>query len=523
MSTPPRNEFDVAVIGFGPSGAVAAGLLGGMGLHTFVCDGSRDIYDKPRAISMDHEILRVFQQLGIVDRVLAHAEPFTPSEFHGVDGQLIKRFTTVDPPYPLGHLPSVVFNQPAVEKLLREHVNGLPPVEVALGTTLLGLEQDRNGVTLTLRREDNGEPRLVRTRKVVACNGAASTVRSLLGIELEDLDFDEPWLVVDVLLNEGGLAKVPAVSKQYCEPARPCSYIIGPGNHRRWEISINADEDPATVATPEGTWSLLSRWLAPADATLWRQAAYRFHALVAAKWRHGHVFLAGDAAHQQPPYLGQGMCQGIRDVANLAWKLDAVLKLNPPAADGLLDTYGEERKAHVIELTSRIKGIGQLVGQRDVDAARARDARLLAECNGVVKSLPRQNVQPALSTGLIADQEHPAIGSLFPQPWIVQGNDSVRLDDLTGHGWRLVISEGADAAFDQAVVPAASGISLLPVRMGGPGFTERDGVVHAWFHQHRSTAAIVRPDHYVYALSDNAQSLAGQLATLQERIRGGPR
>jgi 3-(3-hydroxy-phenyl)propionate hydroxylase len=503
--------FDVAVVGFGPSGAVAAGLLGGYGLSTFVCDRSHEVYDKPRAIALDHEILRVFQQLGVVDDVLPYAEDFTPSEFYGVDGQLIKRFTTVAPPYPLGYSPSMVFTQPPVERVLREHVQSLPGVEVALGLQLLDFSQDADGVTLTLRAEDGSE-RKVRARYLLACDGATSTVRGLAGIELQDLGFDEPWLVVDVLLNERGLAKVPAVSMQYCEPQRPCSYIIGPGMHRRWEISINEGEDPAQVATPEGTWKLLSRWLTPEDASLWRQASYRFHALVAKDWRAGRVFLAGDAAHQQPPFLGQGMCQGIRDVANLSWKLAAVLK--GQANDGLLDSYGAERKAHVTELTQRIKAIGQLVGQRDLARARQRDAQLLADCNGVVKSVPRQNVQPALAQGLLSTRSHAARGIIFPQPWTKQAAALQRMDAALGSGWRVVLGAAAHAdVLSAATAAAIAGMRI--VQLGSPELDETDGVLAQWFAQQACVAAIVRPDHYVYGVAVDADELSAQMLELR--------
>lgn len=508
--------FDVAVVGFGPTGAVAAGLLGGHGLRTFVCDRSREVYDKPRAIALDHEILRVFQQLGVVDKVLQHAEPFTPSEFYGVDGQLIKRFTTVEPPYPLGYSPSMVFTQPPIEKILREHAQSLARVDVALGMTLIGLEQDADGATLHLRSEDGAE-RTVRARYLVGCDGATSTVRGLAGIELEDLGFDEPWLVVDVLLNERGMAKVPTVSMQFCEPERPCSYIIGPKNHRRWEISINEGEVPAEVSTPEGTWKLLSRWLAPDDAVLWRQASYRFHALVAKTWRAGRVFVAGDAAHQQPPFLGQGMCQGIRDAVNLSWKLAAVLQGG--ASPALLDTYGEERKGHVTELTRRIKDIGQLVGQRDPVKARERDARLLADCDGVVKSVPRQNVQPALTLGLLSPQPHAAVGSIFPQPWLADaGEEAVRMDAVAGTGWRVVLRQDADASLAEAV----AGFNVANVfSLGSPGFRETDGVLARWFSQQGCTAAIVRPDHYVYGVASDVGDLKTQLHALQKALLPG--
>jgi 3-(3-hydroxy-phenyl)propionate hydroxylase len=504
------SNYDVAIVGFGPSGAVAAGLLGMQGLRVFVCEKALEIYTLPRAFALDHEIMRVFQQLGVAEQVLAYTEPFTPSEFYGVDGQLIKRFTTVEPPYPLGYVPSLVFTQPPVERILRELVQTLPSVDVALGCELLELHQNAEGATLQLQNTDGGA-RQVRARYVIGCDGASSKVRSVTGMALQDLGFDEPWLVVDVLVNESGLAKLPKTSVQFCDPARPCTYLIGPKNHRRWEIALNDDEDPKQVATPEGTWALLSRWITPEDATLWRQATYRFHALVADNWQAGCVFVAGDAAHQQPPFLGQGMCQGIRDVTNLSWKLGAVLR--GEASEDLLETYGAERKMHVTELTTRIKAIGQIVGQRDIAKAHERDARLLAECGGVVKSVPRQNVQPALAVGLLSPQPHAARGTIFSQPWIRQGDTKYRLDALTGTGWRVVIGAGANKALLNAAVAANSPLMTV-VDMAAPDFQEADDVLANWFSQHACCAAIVRPDHYVYGVASSAETLAAQFDAL---------
>ena len=514
------KTFDVAIVGFGPAGAVAAGLLGAQGISTFVCDKAPDVYEMPRAFALDHEIMRVFQQLGIEEQVLAYAEPFTPSEFFGVDGQLIKRFTTADPPYPLGYVPSLVFTQPPVERILRSRVQGLASVEIALRCEFLSLQQDGEGVTLELRNED-GSHRQVRAKYLVACDGAASPGRNAVGIELEDLGFDQPWLVVDVLVNESGLAKLPATSVQYCEPQRPSTFLIGPGNHRRWEISINEGEDPKRMATPDETWKLLARWLKPEDGKLWRQASYRFHALVADRWRVGRVFLAGDAAHQQPPFLGQGMCQGIRDVTNLAWRLGATLR--GEAHESLLDSYGIERKAHVTELTTRIKGIGQLVGERDLAKARARDEHLLAECGGVVKSMPRQNVQPVLVPGLLSAQKHLARGTIFPQPWIYRAStevsrkidESVRLDSVTGTGWRLVLNGELNKADMQLTGPAQDAANCLAVtqvrvtsaRQSG-AHNEVDGVLRDWFKLNDCAAALVRPDHYVYGVAPSVGDVA---------------
>jgi len=493
------TEVDVAIVGCGPAGVVLASLLGQAGHTVHVCDRLPGVHEIPRAIALDHEVLRVFQQLGVLDAVLPHTEPFTNSEYFGVDGQLIRRMTMVAPPYPQGHTPSVVFTQPPVERILRDHAASLPGVTLALGVEMTGFTQDATGVTLQY-----ADGQTVRARHAVACDGGASGMRMALGITLDDLDFDEPWLVVDVRVNDRGLARLPTTSVQYCEPARPCTLVIGPGNHRRWEISLQPGEDPQEAATPERTWQLLARWLTPDDGTLWRQSSYRFHALVASQWRAGRVFVAGDAAHMQPPFLGQGMCQGVRDVANLAWKLSAVLQgtVQGAAADRLLDSYGQERQAHVRELTSRIKGVGAVICERDVDQARARDARLLADCGGVVRDTPRQDILPALSTGLL--HASAGAGMLFPQPRLADGT---LMDQRFGHGWRL-ITDGS--------LPADPPRGITPIDLART--PEAEGVVAAWLQRHGAHAALVRPDHYTYGTAADAAGLQGLLAAQQAAL-----
>ncbi len=492
------GTVDVAIVGYGPAGAVAAALLGQAGFTVHVCDRLRDVYEIPRAIALDHEIMRVFQQIGIVDAVLPHTEPFTNSEWFGADGQLIRRMTMVAPPYPQGYTPSIVFTQPPVERLLRAHVARLPNVTVALGTEMTALVQDRGGVTLTLQADD-GTPSTVRARWAIACDGGASTARAQVGIELEDLDFDEPWLVVDARVNERGLARLPTTSVQYCEPQRPCTLVIGPGNHRRWEISLKPGEDPRQAATAEGTWALLSRWITPEDGELWRQSSYRFHALVAQHWRAGRVFVAGDAAHMQPPFLGQGMCQGVRDVVNLSWKLAAVLRgeVQGHAAEALLDSYGTERKAHVRELTGRLKHVGSIICERDPAKARERDARLLAECDGVVKDTPRQDVLPRLDAGCLSATPGSGRGTLFPQPRLAGGT---LMDRVCGTGWRLVLDAAAGAHAD-----ANDGVTVVHLAEGA--LPETEGVVAAWMRRHDCRAALVRPDHYVYGTATSAADI----------------
>ncbi|HEU4442461.1 MAG TPA: bifunctional 3-(3-hydroxy-phenyl)propionate/3-hydroxycinnamic acid hydroxylase [Burkholderiales bacterium] len=454
-----NDSFDVAVVGLGPAGAACAALLGSRGVKTVAIERSREVYDKPRAFALDHEIMRVFEDLGIAAAVAPHTAPFTPSEYYGADGQLIKRLGALPPPWPLGWPPSMVFEQPAVEALLRKRAAEVAEVRV---DELVGLGVRDESVDLHLR---NGKS--LSARYVVGCDGAASTVRRLLGIEYEDLEFDQEWLVVDLRVNERGLAKLPQVSIQYCEPARPSTYLIGVGSHRRWELMLQPGEQP-------DAWKLLARWLTPQDAELWRAAAYRFHALVARQWRCGRVFLAGDAAHQQPPFTGQGMCQGIRDVANLSWKLQFVLA--GKAGDGLLDTYELERSVHVKRLTAIIKEIGTIIGERDPKAARARDRRLLKEAGGKVATVPRQNLIPPLEGGFRSPHPHSANGTLFPK----DGKS----------GMRVVVRS-----------------------------PENPPYLQAWFERHHALAAIVRPDHYVYGIANSNPALDRTLAGMAEQLK----
>jgi 3-(3-hydroxy-phenyl)propionate hydroxylase len=460
-----------------------------MGVKTLVVEKSRTIWEIPRAMALDHEILRVFQNIGVVDRILPYTAPFGASEHYGTTGQLIRQIDVVAPPHPLGYLPNMVFTQPPVEAVLRQRAAEHACIAIQLGTEVTSLAEEPDALALRLHT-DHGMTAEVRARFVIACDGAASTVRRLLDIPLEDLGFDEPWLVVDMLVKDSALAELPSECAQYCDPARPYTYIIGPGNHRRWEIMLNPGEDPRVIEREENVWPLLARWLQPGDGKMWRASSYRFHALLAAQWRWERVFLAGDAAHQQPPFLGQGMCQGIRDVTNLCWKLKAVM--TGDCTDALLDTYEQERKEHARILIQRIKEIGASICIRDPEAARCRDEELLRRGEGKAPVITRQEIVPPLLSGLVRTNS-PGVGVIFPQPRIATARGQVLLDDLSGLGWRLMIDGRTE--FN---VPDVQEVAIGTVVLGGNGLAEKDHVAAHWFDAHKCKAAIVRPDHYVY-------------------------
>ncbi len=521
-------SYDVAIVGLGPVGAIFANLLARYGLKIAVVERAVAIYDKPRAITLDHEALRVFQAIGLADYMDATIAPHNGSHYLGVDGELIKIFDPMPPPYPLGWIPNVTFVQPDAENALREKLSEYRGADVFLGASGVSFTQVDETVSLSARSETRGEFTL-RARYLVGCDGANSFVRKQLGVGLEDLAFDEWWMVVDTLTSEPG--KRPAKSFQYCRPSRPGTFVPGPGRLRRWEIKLLPGEDPETTGAPDNVLRLLKGFTDTSDLTIWRSAVYRFHALLGQSWRDRRVLLMGDAVHQTPPFLGQGLCAGIRDAANLAWKLALVLR--GQADDSLLDSYEVERKPHVRAVVASAKEFGTIIGELDPEAAAKRDARLRAELKSGQAVTIRQKFIPDLAGGLIAKDAKLA-GRLFVQPHVKAADGRIkRLDDELKLEFAIVtrtqeamsgLSEVALSSWQrfggERVVIAASGESRNDEEVLTVVETER--LFADWMHGNDVEAVIVRPDRYVFGAAATASELNALVADLVSKLQGGP-
>jgi 3-(3-hydroxy-phenyl)propionate hydroxylase len=522
-----NSTYDVAIVGLGPVGAIFANLLARDGLRIAIVERATDVYDKPRAITLDHEALRVFQAIGLGDVMEQSIAPHNGSHYLGVDGEIIKIFDPMPPPYPLGWTPNVTFVQPEAERTLRDKLAGYANADVFLATTSVSLRQDDNEATLIARRE-SGEDLTIRARYLVGCDGANSFVRRQLGIGLEDLAFDEWWMVVDTLTSEP--AKRPAKSFQYCWPSRPGTFVPGPRNLRRWEIKLLPGEDPEVAGAPGNVVKLLKGFTDISDLTIWRSAVYRFHALLGQRWRDRRVLLMGDAVHQTPPFLGQGLCAGIRDAANLAWKLKLVLRGD--ADEALLDSYEIERKPHIRTVVASAKEFGTIIGELDPAAAAERDVRLRAELKAGMAETIRQKFIPDLVSGLIASDGKLA-GRLFVQPHVRAPDGRVcRLDDLLGPEFAIVtaapesmawLSEASRAGWQrlsgERVVIKASGESV--VADGVLTVVERNGLFADWMRQNAAAAVIVRPDRYVFAAVDSAEQLNMLVEQVLQNLSAG--
>ena len=526
---------DVLIVGYGPSGATLANLLGCRGHRVLVIDQALDIYDKPRAITADQEALRIFQEIGLADEITQSTTPHPGTDFVGMQGQVIKRFYPADPPNPLAWDPSFMFVQPELEATLRRGVERFAQVTALTGHAYLDLQQTDGCVRARIKRLSDGQVMTIQAQYVVAADGATSTVRKQLGAPVEDLAFDEWWIVVDAWIR--GPLKLPERCVQYCWPSRPGTYIVGPDNLRRWEIKLMPGESPQDFADPDAVWRVLGEFVDTSQLEHCRTAVYRFHALVVEQWRQGRVFLMGDAAHQMPPFLGQGLGAGVRDAYNLAWKLDAVMR--GQAHDALLDTYGEERKPHVRTVVAHAKTFGLIIGELDPAQARTRDQALEAELQSGQAVTVRQKFIPGLAGGLIQHQSDGSLGAgagaLCIQPWVrAPGAQSWRrLDDLTGARFTLITTSTtwlaslspADLSTWQHLGGVVVYLGTVPAS-SWPAHVlcleERDGLMAGWLREHAAQAVVARPDHYVYGTAQTPDALSRLIQGLSHALSFPP-
>lgn len=532
---PSQTRVDVIIAGLGPTGATLAGLLGQRGVRVAVFDRLPGLYPLPRAIGLDHEAMRIAQELQIADRLGPYVGAYRPSEYRGMVGQLIKRLDTQPEPHRLGWAPNYVFNQPGFEGVLRARLAELASVQVHLEAEIVATGQDEGQAWADVQLAGQAGPTRCVADFLVACDGGASPIRKRLGIALEDLDFDEHWLVVDAIVPDEQLAQLPQTQVQYCEAARPSTFVVGPGNHRRWEVMLLEGDSLSPQFPEEELWPLLARWIQPGQARLWRAAAYRFHGLVAHEWRQGRIFLAGDAAHMTPPFMAQGMVCGLRDAHNLAWKLARVLQGHSPSS--LLDTYAQERRPHMRQTVLTAMGLGRIICERDPVRARERDARLIAAHGGQVQTEYRQNMIPNLTHGLIAPQAAFA-GELFPQPRVTSAAFAGRLDDLTGACVRVVVAGALSLAQARAYAEALKPVGgvlvrLLPNTLAGGGETatpvslpgmvqarEDTPLIEPWLREAAQVAVVVRPDHYIFGAAATHDQALDWVQDLGRRLSG---
>jgi 3-(3-hydroxy-phenyl)propionate hydroxylase len=471
----------IAIVGLGPTGGVLAALLADHGCSVLVVEQELDVLDSPRAVFLDDEVMRVLQRIDCADALLPQVRPVEGMDLVDRLGQVLYRYRPAGVIGSLGWADGYMFHQPDLERVLRRAVGARAAVRVRAGTSVTGWMQDADGVTLQLRDHD-GRAQATRAAFVVGCDGARSTIRRhMTATTLDALGPDAQWIVVDLEIS--GDVPVPPVTMQYCNPARPVTCVPLPGRSVRFELRVLQGEHPEQLCERDALHALLAPWVPPASYRVKRVAPYTFHALLARGWREGRVLLAGDAAHQMPPFLGQGMGCGVRDAANLAWKLAAVWKGHAEAS--LLDSYEAERGPATHAVIATDLRLGDLIQTTDAAIAERRDAEALVSGGAVPLNPKRFPLGPALgAAGTVA-------GLPFPQ-W--RNADGTLSDVLLGAGFAVV----------GAIRPSARVRASLE-RFGLRWLTDPPPAMAAWLATHGLRAVVVRPERSVLAaITDDA-------------------
>ncbi len=503
-----NHDYDVAIIGLGPVGSFAALLLEKRGLKVLAIDKDKEIYSLPRAVSISDQGLRMAQEVDIDEIYIDNSSEVGGAGF--VDENLnfigeainLKGFTT-----PNGWAPMRLFHQPYTDKEIRKKIQETS-INTLLHHELLNVKNREKDVLFTIKNLGDSTEVECTSKYLIGADGGSSSLRKLLKISQEDLHYNRDWVIVDVELTVPNRLEDKAI--QVCDPERIGTFIPAHLPFRRWEFIIYEDEDKNDFNDDKKIQGLISSWLNPNEYKIIRKAIYQFHSVLAHDFRKGNCFLMGDAAHQNPPFMGEGMMSGYRDAFNLAWKISYVL--NNGFSDVLLDSYQEERRPHAKFVVENSAGIGELMEAY----AQASDP------NEVPKELVAKGygsfVLPNLDEGLFYGGkalDSLAAGQLFPQIVVYEdGEISERKDCLFGDGFTLISQHEISISDSHRDFLNKLNCNYLIL---DKEIIDSNPWVNGFLEL--GNTFIVRPDKYIYGCSGNDVSLEQIIEDLKIRMK----
>lgn len=495
-------DLDVIVVGHGPTGLTASSLLARLGHRVMVFERWPNLYGLPRLVNLDAEAARIVQAAGDIGVALNESTAFQRYYFKNSKGE-----TLIDMDWSgmdvSGYPAHLSMYQPYVEDAIDAAVRERGAT-VHQGWQVHAVEQDADGVTVTAAPRQGGDAITARAKWLIAADGANSTIRSALGIEREDLGMRSAFLNLDTIVRRPLQATdtyrfdAPIV---VCAPPR--MHVIVPIGERRLrlELEVLDGDDRDELLKPETAWRFLREWhdLGPDDVEVYRQVIYEFDSQLASPWRVGRILLAGDAAHQMSPFIGQGACSGLRDAINLAWRFDLVLRGVSP--DDILDSYESERSPHVKSQILISAGLGTMATERDPEKARRRDEAFLS---GQAEDAPET---PVLTEGVLQrgtdGRPEPPAGQLGPQGMVSHEGRTGRADEVLGWGFAL-LCQGMEPLAEltdehRALLDSIKGSTVPFSREPATNLVrDMDGTYRRFFEEHGVVAVLVRPDFYVF-------------------------
>ena len=489
-----KADHEVVIVGLGPTGATLANILAGYGIDVLVLEREEAVYPLPRAVHFDDEAMRVFQSIGLADAIGRDARVNVGTKFVDRHQNLLLDWPRPQDIGPLGWYPSYRFHQPDLEAELNRGIAACDSVELRRAAHVTAVRDQGDHVVVCY--EQGAQTHQVTADYAIGTDGAKSVVRAAMDSDWEDLGFQERWLVIDVKLKRPR-PDLGDFTIQTCDRERPTTYVRCPREWRRWEISLWPEESHDDVTKDDFIWPRLRPAITPEDGEIARKAVYSFESKLATRWRQGRLMIAGDAAHLMPPFLGQGMCTGIRDVANLGWKLAALLRWHAP--DLLLDSYEAERRTHTRTYIDTAVNVGRMMNSAETAEALTHAIRPdgAAQMNSISRDLDHA----------IGPRHDAMRGLRMPQPRLADGR--LLGDAMTGRCALIAKPHClAQNPADETVIMTVDASS----------HPEVDAILA----DRRLDAFILRPDFYCFgaAVSDDPGGVAGLLDEFRTQVTG---
>lgn len=510
-----KTDFDVINIGYGPVSKALAIMLDRLGWNVGIFEKFAEVYPLPRAVCIDHEIFRMLKAGGMAEIADSVTSPAPVYRWYNEDW---KELLSIDwTANSISGGPEVNFvHQPSLERELDLDINTRKNISLNYNAEAVAVKQTDDYVTVTIKNVETGEEKDYTARYLIGMDGANSFVREALGITRKDKGFEADWLVVDFTLNDGLTAKELGLIEcgQHCNPKRPTTIVPGGFENgkecRRWEFMRLPHETKEEMVTEEKVQDLLGDWIKPDQGTLIRHALYTFRSLVANSWHEKRILLAGDAAHLMPPFMGQGMCAGLRDAWNLVWKLDLILK--GEANDNLLDTYEPERSPHISDVIDASVYLGEVICVSDEKLAAERDEAFFS---GTATPPPPF---PILTDGFLERDETGKVlglaGELSPHGVVRHEGKTARFDDFVKSGFTLILTDGCK--FDDLAQQTQEKLSGLNVKIAviadkltatDEQYADTQNNILPFMTEHNICAMLVRPDFYLFGAATDSKSV----------------
>ena len=471
-------NYDVAIVGLGPTGGVLANLIALNGFSVLVLEKEKSFYPLPRAVHFDDEIMRIFQTIGITHNFLKHTIINKGTKFVNSNGKVI-----LDWPRPKqvtlnGWYPSYRFNQPNLERHLRKKLKKYKKVKIRQNTEVKKINNFKDHVKILYKNTMDKKNYEVNSRYLVGCDGAKSITRKQMGTKMDNLGFTQKWAVIDLILKKNK-KNLPDRTIQYSNNKQPATYCRNVGKRRRWEFAIKKNLSEQKILSDNYIWNFLKPWLKKKEAIIERKAIYTFQSAISKKWTKGRIFLAGDAAHLMPPFMGQGMCAGIRDVSNLAWKISKCLRDKHDKK--LLNTYQSERFSNVKEYIETTMRMGEFVNA--AESIKITD-NISSDKDGIESM---KSIKPKLGKGLGQLKDN-IRGKTFPQ---FKFKNKKNLDEKFSIRPILVLSSKVKKKFNSKIN------SVKSKNISG---------LDTYLKNINSKAIIVRPDRFILSSLDSLKN-----------------